>query len=140
MSKSTTGQSSKSGRKSPRVKKRQQRTVPMGIVHVLASFNNTIVTITDPAGNVLSWTSAGKVNFKGSRKSSAYAATVAALEASRAAMGMGMKEVEVNLSGAGQGREAAVRGVQSSGLIINIIRDKTPVAHNGCRPRKRRRV
>lgn len=112
----------------------------MGIVHVLASFNNTIVTIADPAGNVLSWTSAGKVNFKGSRKSSAYAATVAALEASKTVMGMGMKEVEVNLNGAGQGREAAVRGVQSSGLIINIIRDKTPVAHNGCRPRKRRRV
>ena len=139
MNKSTASQSGKQ-RKAPRIKKRQQRTVPSGVVHVLATFNNTIVSISDPSGNVLSWTSAGKVNFKGSRKSSAYAATVAALEASKTVVGMGMKEVEINLNGAGQGREAAVRGVQSSGLIINIIRDKTPVAHNGCRPRKRRRV
>lgn len=140
MSKSSTSQAGKSQRKANRGKKKVVRSVPSGIAHVLASFNNTVISITDPAGNVLSWASAGKVNFKGSRKSSAYAATVAAQDAARAAMSMGMKETEVNLKGAGTGRESAVRGLQSSGLIITIIRDRTPVAHNGCRPRKRRRV
>lgn len=140
MNKSNTGQAGKTQRKGNRGKKKIARNVPSGIAHVLASFNNTVVSITDPAGNVLSWASAGKVNFKGSRKSSAYAATIAAQDAARAAMDMGMKETEVNLKGAGTGRESAVRGLQSSGLIITIIRDKTPVAHNGCRPRKRRRV
>jgi len=123
-----------------RVKKKIQRTVPSGIAHVKATFNNTIVSITDLAGNVISWSSAGKSNFSGSRKSSAFAATVAAQNAGREAMGAGMKECEVNLSGPGAGRESAVRGLQSAGLVITTIRDKTPVPHNGCRARKRRRV
>ena len=123
-----------------KVKKKQLRNVPAGIAHVKATFNNTIVVITDLAGNVLSWASAGKVNFSGSRKSSAFAATVAAQDAAKVAMTMGMKEVEVNLKGPGAGRESAVRGLQSAGLMISVIRDKTPVPHNGCRPRKRRRV
>lgn len=123
-----------------RVKKKITRTVPAGIAHVRATFNNTIVSITDLAGNVISWASAGKANFSGSRKSSAFAATVAAQNAARDAMGIGMKECEVNLSGPGAGRESAVRGLMSAGLAISVIRDKTPVPHNGCRARKRRRV
>lgn len=123
-----------------KVRKKVTRNVPSGIAFVKATFNNTIVSITDLAGNVISWASAGKVNFSGSRKSSAYAATVAAQDAANVAMGVGMKEVEVNLSGPGAGRESAVRGLQSSGLIVTTIRDTTPVPHNGCRPRKRRRV
>lgn len=123
-----------------RVKKKVMRTVPSGIAHVRATFNNTIVSITDLAGNVVSWASAGKANFSGSRKSSAFAATVAAQNAARDAIGLGMKECEVNLSGPGAGRESAVRGLMSAGLAISIIRDKTPVPHNGCRARKRRRV
>lgn len=125
---------------SVRSKRRLQKNVPSGIVHVSATFNNTIISITDLVGNVISWASAGKVNFSGSRKSSAFAATVAAQDAAKAALSMGMKEVEVNLKGPGAGRESAVRGLQSSGLIITLIRDKTPVPHNGCRPSKRRRV
>ena len=129
------------GAKKPvRTKKKIARNVPTGIVHVKATFNNTIVSITDLAGNVIAWSSAGKVNFSGSKKSSAFAATVAAQDAGKAAMAVGMKEVEVNLSGPGAGRESAVRGLQSAGLAITIIRDKTPVPHNGCRARKRRRV
>ena len=123
-----------------KTKKKTTRNVPSGIVHVKATFNNTIVAITDLAGNVISWSSAGKAGYIGSRKSSAFAATVAAQEAAKVAMSSGMKEVEVNLSGPGAGRESAVRGLQSAGLLIAIIRDKTPVPHNGCRPRKRRRV
>lgn len=123
-----------------RTRKKSQRSVPSGVAHVSATFNNTIISITDLVGNVISWASAGKVNFSGSRKSSAFAATVAAQDAAKTAMSMGMKEVEVNLKGPGAGRESAVRGLQSAGLIITIIRDKTPVPHNGCRPRKRRRV
>lgn len=123
-----------------RVKKKNARTVPSGIAHVKATFNNTIIAITDLAGNVVSWASAGKANFSGSKKSSAFAATVAAQSAARDAMAQGMKECEVNLKGPGSGRESAVRGLMSAGLSISIIRDKTPVPHNGCRPRKRRRV
>ncbi len=123
-----------------RVKKKIARTVPAGIVHVKATFNNTIIAITDLAGNVVSWSSAGKANFAGSRKSSAFAATVAARNAANDAMALGMKECEVNLNGPGAGRESAVRGLMSAGLIVSIIRDKTPVPHNGCRARKRRRV
>lgn len=125
---------------SVRVKKKVVRNVPSGIAHVKATFNNTIISITDLAGNVISWSSAGKANFSGSRKSSAFAATVAAQNAARDAMTLGMKECEVNLSGSGAGRESAVRGLQSAGLAISVIRDTTPVPHNGCRPRKRRRV
>lgn len=124
-----------------KARKKAVRNVPSGIVNVKATFNNTTVAITDLSGNVISWASAGKVNFTGSRKSSAFAATVAAQDAAKNAMStVGMKEVEVNLKGPGAGRESAVRGLQSAGLIITIIRDKTPVPHNGCRPRKRRRV
>jgi small subunit ribosomal protein S11 len=123
-----------------RVKKKIQRTVPAGIAHVKATFNNTVVAITDLAGNVIAWSSAGKSNFAGSRKSSAFAATVAAQNAAKDAMALGMRECEVNLNGPGAGRESAVRGLMSSGLSITIIRDKTPVPHNGCRARKRRRV
>ncbi len=121
-------------------RKKVVRNVPSGIAHVKATFNNTIVSITDLTGNVISWASAGKAGYIGSRKSSAFAATVAAQEAAKVAVTLGMKEIEVNLSGPGAGRESAVRGLQSAGLAITIIRDKTPVPHNGCRPRKRRRV
>jgi small subunit ribosomal protein S11 len=127
-------------KKTAKVRKKSQRNVPVGIAHVLASFNNTIVSITDLAGHVIAWCSAGKAGYSGSRKSSAFAATVAAQEAAKAAMALGMKEVEINLKGPGAGRESAVRGLQSSGLNITIIRDVTPVPHNGCRARKRRRV
>ena len=123
-----------------RVKKKVARTVPSGIAHVKATFNNTNVTITDLAGNVISSSSARKANFSGSKKSSAFAATVAAQNAAREAMAVGMKECEVNLNGPGAGRESAVRGLMRAGLSISIIRDKTPVPHNGCRARKRRRV
>jgi len=123
-----------------RAKKKITRTVPSGIAHVKATFNNTIVSITDPSGNVIAWASAGKTNFTGSRKSSAFAASVAAQDAGKIAMNYGMKEVEVCLKGPGAGRESAVRGLQSAGLIITLIKDKTPIPHNGCRPRKRRRV
>ncbi len=121
-------------------RRKTQKSIPSGIAHVKATFNNTIVSITDLAGNVISWASAGKVNFSGSRKSSAFAATVAAQDAAKGAMAIGMKEVEVNLKGPGAGRESAVRGLQSAGLMITIIRDTTPIPHNGCRARKRRRV
>lgn len=127
-------------KKTVKPKKKNSPQSPIGVAHVKASFNNTIVTISDPAGRVIVWSSAGKVNFSGSRKSSAFAATVAAQDAGKAAMIAGVREVEVDLSGAGAGRESAVRGLQSSGLGIKAIRDTTPVPHNGCRARKRRRV
>jgi len=123
-----------------KTRKKTNRNIPSGIVHVNTTFNNTIISITDPSGHVIAWASAGKVGYAGSRKSSAFAATVAAQDAAKTAMAVGMKEVEVNLKGPGAGRESAVRGLQSAGLGITIIRDKTPVPHNGCRPRKRRRV
>jgi small subunit ribosomal protein S11 len=123
-----------------KAKKKVARNVPNGIALVTASFNNTIVTITDLAGNVVAWSSAGKAGYSGSRKSSAFAATMAAQDAGKTAMNQGMKEIEVNLRGPGAGRESAVRGLMSTGLAVTIIRDKTPVPHNGCRSRKRRRV
>ncbi|AAD18766.1 ribosomal protein S11 [Chlamydia pneumoniae TW-183] len=122
------------------VKRKQLKNIPSGVVHVKATFNNTIVSITDPAGNVISWASAGKVGYSGSRKSSAFAATVAAQDAAKTAMNSGLKEVEVCLKGTGAGRESAVRALISAGLVVSVIRDETPVPHNGCRPRKRRRV
>ena len=135
-------ETSKADAKKPTVKVRKKvhRNVPSGVAHVRATFNNTIIAITDLSGNVISWASAGKVGYAGSRKSSAFAATVAAQDAAKTAIAVGMKEIEVNLKGPGAGRESAIRGLQSSGLNITIIRDKTPVPHNGCRPRKRRRV
>jgi len=123
-----------------RKKIRGGRSIPTGIAHVKASFNNTQVAISDPKGGVISWSSAGRAGFKGSRKSTAFAATMVAQEAGRAAAAKGMHEVEVRLQGAGAGRESAVRGLQSAGLSVSVIQDVTPVAHNGCRARKRRRV
>lgn len=131
---------SQAAKKNVKTKRRTGLSVPSGIAHVKATFNNTIIVLTDPAGKVIAWSSAGKVNFSGSRKSSGFAATVAAQDAAKIAMSAGMKEVEVNLNGPGAGRESAVRGLQSAGLSISIIRDKTPVIHNGCKARKRRRV
>ncbi|NGX57564.1 MAG: 30S ribosomal protein S11 [Chlamydiae bacterium] len=121
------------------VRKSKSRHFPIGIVHVQATFNNTIVTVTDMAGHVVAWASAGKSGFKHSKKSSAYAGNIAAQNATKDAMALGMKEVKLKLTGPGAGRESAVRGVQSTGMIITEIEDVTPVAHNGCRPRKRRR-
>ncbi|OQW97897.1 MAG: 30S ribosomal protein S11 [Verrucomicrobia bacterium A1] len=115
--------------------------IPTGIVHIRATFNNTSVTITDPRGAVISWSSAGRCAFKGSRKSTAYAATVVAQEAARTAIAnSGMREVEIFVQGPGSGRESAIRAIQSAGLAVTAIRDVTPIPHNGCRPPKRRRV
>jgi len=132
--------STKKDGKDKKVKKKITRNVPVGIVSVKATFNNTLIAITDPQGNVVAWASAGKCGYSGSRKSSAFAATVAAQDAGKVAVAMGMKEVEVNLKGPGAGRESAVRGLIAAGLQVTTIKDVTPVPHNGCRPRKRRRV
>jgi small subunit ribosomal protein S11 len=126
---------------SVRSRKKNQRNVPAGIAHIFASFNNTIVTITDLAGKVLVCFSAGRAGFSGSRKSNVFAAAVAGQEAGKAViLSCGMKEVEVELKGPGAGRESAARGVQSAGLVVTTIRDVTPVAHNGCKARKHPRV
>lgn len=122
------------------VKAKGSKNIYSGFAHVLSTFNNTIVTITDLNGNVIGWSSAGKVGFKGSRKSTAYAAQMVAQDASRQAMGHGLKEVEVLVRGPGAGRESAVRALQAIGLDLTVIRDVTPVPHNGCRPPKQRRV
>lgn len=122
------------------IKAKGSKNVVNGIAHILATFNNTNVTITDLNGNVLGWSSSGKVGFKGSRKSTAYAAQLVAQDASRQAMGHGLKEVEVRVKGPGSGRESAVRALQAVGLEITVIKDVTPVPHNGCRPPKPRRV
>jgi small subunit ribosomal protein S11 len=122
------------------LKAKGSKNVHSGIAHVLSTFNNTIVTITDLTGKVIGWSSAGKVGFKGSRKSTAYAAQLVAQDASRQAMGHGLKEVEVRVKGPGAGRESAVRALQAIGLDLTVIRDVTPVPHNGCRPPKQRRV
>lgn len=122
-------------------KKKTHRNVPSGIAHVLATFSNTIISITDLTGNVISWCSAGRSGYTGSRKSSAFAASVAAEDAAKQAIAVsGMKDVEVNLCGPGTGRESAVKGLRGGGLDITSIRDVTPIAHNGCRAPKRRRV
>jgi small subunit ribosomal protein S11 len=116
------------------------RHVPVGIAHIRATFNNTLVSITDMTGAVISWSSAGRCGFKGSRKSTAFAATTVAQEAARAAQVHGLQEVEVRVQGPGAGRESAIRALQSAGLTVTAIRDVTPIPHNGCRPPKRRRV
>ena len=121
-------------------RKKSGRHVPSGIAYVHASFNNTKVTFTDLHGNVLCWSSSGKNGFKGSRKSTAYAAQVVAADAAKKAEALGMKDVEVRINGPGAGRDSAVRGIASIGMEINAIKDITPVPHNGCRPPKRRRV
>ena len=121
-------------------KAKGSKNITSGIANIAATFNNTIVSITDAKGNVISWSSAGKCNFRGSRKSTAYAAQVVAQDAARNAMSHGLKEVQIRVSGPGLGRDSAIRGLQAIGLEISSIIDVTPVPHNGCRPRKRRRV
>ena len=124
----------------PRVKKKEKKTVPNGVVHIQSTFNNTIVTITDAAGNVVAWSSAGVQGFKGSRKSTPFAAQVAAERAGTAAKDYGVKNLEVRVKGPGPGRESAVRALNAVGFRITQIEDVTPIPHNGCRPPKRRRV
>jgi small subunit ribosomal protein S11 len=121
-------------------KAKGSKNITSGVANIAATFNNTIVSITDAKGNVISWSSAGKCNFRGSRKSTAYAAQVVAQDAARNAMAHGLKEVQIRVSGPGLGRDSAIRGLQAIGLEISSIIDVTPVPHNGCRPRKRRRV
>ena len=121
-------------------KKREKKNVPVGQAHVQATFNNTIVTITDPAGNTVAWASAGSQGLKGSRKGTMYAAQIVAEAAAKKAADVGMRQVDVFIKGPGSGRESAIRALQAAGLEITMIRDVTPVPHNGCRPPKRRRV
>ena len=123
-----------------KVRRKEKKNVAQGEAHIKSTFNNTIVTITDPTGAVISWASAGTVGFKGSRKSTPFAAQMAAEAAGRRAMEHGLQSVEVYVRGAGSGREAAIRSLQASGLTVTAIRDVTPIPHNGCRPPKRRRV
>lgn len=123
-----------------RVRRRERKNISSGIAHVSASFNNTMITITDAQGNAISWSSAGSMGFKGSRKSTPFAAQMAAEDAGKKAMDHGMKTLEVEVRGPGSGRESALRALQSIGFQITAIRDVTPIPHNGCRPRKRRRV
>ena len=121
-------------------KAKGSKNVSSGVANVLASFNNTVVSISDPHGGVIAWSSAGRAGFKGSRKSTAFAATVVGQEAARVAVSKGMTEVEVRVQGPGAGRESAIRALQATGLLVTVIKDLTPMPHNGCRPRKRRRV
>src|SRR5687768_1080576 len=123
-----------------RTRRKERKHIPRGRAYIQSTFNNTLVTLTDPNGNVLSWGSAGSSNFKGSRKSTPYAAQVAAEKAARQAMEHGLRQVDVYVRGPGSGREAAIRAIQASGVAIISIRDVTPIPHNGCRPPKRRRV
>ncbi len=123
-----------------RGKQKEKKNIPIGVAHVHASFNNTIITITDPNGNTISWASAGNVNFKGSRKGTPFAAQVAADKASRIAQEHGLKQISIQVNGPGSGRETAMRALAASGLEVTHIVDVTPLAHNGCRPPKRRRV
>ena len=127
-------------KKRTKTKRRERKSVPAGIAYIQSTFNNTMVTLTDPEGNVLAWGSSGTAGFKGSRKGTPYAAQLAARDAARKAMEHGLRRVEVRVKGPGSGREAAIRSLQSAGLYITGIRDVTPVPHNGCRPPKRRRV
>ncbi|MDX9752805.1 MAG: 30S ribosomal protein S11 [bacterium] len=128
------------GSRGARGKKKVKKNIPRGIVHIQATFNNTIVTVTDMKGNAISWATSGNTGFKGSRKSTPYAAQMTAQEAAQKAMEHGLQEVEVRVKGPGSGREAAIRALQVLGLRIRVIRDVTPIPHNGCRPPQRRRV
>lgn len=127
-------------RKTTRTKRRERKNIERGQAHIQSTFNNSIVTLTDTQGNTISWASAGQLGFKGSRKSTPYAAQMAAETAAKAAMEHGLKAVEVFVKGPGAGREAAIRSLQATGLEVTMIKDVTPVPHNGCRPPKRRRV
>ena len=128
------------GKKKFSSKSKVVRNVSSGVAHVQATFNNTIITITDSSGNVITWSSAGAMGFKGSRKSTPFAAQMAATTAAQKAVNQGMKEIKVYVKGPGSGREAAIRSLQSAGLEVSVIKDVTPIPHNGCRPPKRRRV
>ncbi len=130
----------KPAKKTVRTKRRDRKQIENGVAHIRSSFNNTIVTITDTHGNAISWASSGGLGFKGSRKSTPYAAQLAAESAAKSAMEHGLKSVEVMVKGPGSGREAAIRSLQAAGLEVNLIKDVTPIPHNGCRPPKRRRV
>ncbi len=123
-----------------RTKRKERKNIEYGVAHIRSTFNNTIVTITDTKGNAISWASAGGLGFKGSRKSTPFAAQMAAESAAKAAMEHGLKQIEVFVKGPGAGREAAIRSLQAAGLEVNLIKDVTPIPHNGCRPPKRRRV
>ena len=123
-----------------RVRRRERKNISSGVAHVNSTFNNTMITITDAQGNAISWSSAGAMGFKGSRKSTPYAAQVAAEDAGRKAAEHGMRTLEVEVRGPGSGRESALRALQAAGFVVTSIRDVTPIPHNGCRPRKRRRV
>ena len=127
-------------KKRTKARRRERKSIPAGRAYVQSTFNNTIVTLTDPEGNVIAWGSSGTAGFKGSRKGTPYAAQLAARDAARKAMEHGLRQIEVYVKGPGSGREAAIRSLQSSGLYITGIRDVTPIPHNGCRPPKRRRV
>jgi small subunit ribosomal protein S11 len=127
-------------KKGTRIRKKERKNITSGVAHVVASFNNTMITITDAQGNAIAWSSAGTMGFKGSRKSTPYAAQVAAEDAGRKAMEHGVKLLEVEVSGPGSGRESALRAFQNIGFTVTAIRDVTPIPHNGCRPPKRRRV
>ena len=127
-------------KKRTRARKREKKSIPAGKAYIQSTFNNTIITLTNPEGSVIAWASSGTAGFKGSRKGTPYAAQLAARDAARKAMVHGLRQVEVYVKGPGSGREAAIRSLQSSGLYITSIRDVTPVPHNGCRPPKRRRV
>ncbi len=127
-------------RRVPRAKRKERKMIDRAVAHIKSTFNNTIVTISDPAGNTISWASAGVMGFKGSKKSTPFAAQMAAERAAREAMEHGVREVEVYVKGPGSGREAAIRSLQAAGLEVNVIKDVTPIPHNGCRPPKRRRV
>jgi small subunit ribosomal protein S11 len=127
-------------KESTRIRRRERKNIISGVAHVNSSFNNTMITITDAQGNAISWSSAGLMGFKGSRKSTPFAAQMAAEDAGKKAAEHGVKTLEVEVSGPGSGRESALRALQSAGFTITSIRDVTPIAHNGCRPRKRRRV
>ena len=128
------------GKKRPRTRRRERKSVPTGRAYIQSTFNNTIVTLTDPEGNVIAWGSSGTAGFKGSRKGTPYAAQLAAQDAARKGMGHGLRQVDVYVKGPGSGREAAIRALQGSGLYITSIKDVTPIPHNGCRPPKKRRV
>lgn len=127
-------------RRGTRVKRKERKNIEVGVAHIRSTFNNTIITLTDTKGNVLSWSTAGHMGYKGSKKSTPYAAQMAAETAAKAAMEHGLRTIEVFVKGPGAGREAAIRSLQAAGLEVNMIKDVTPIPHNGCRPPKRRRV
>ena len=140
MAKAAGSAADKKGKSGKKFKKKERKHIPHGLVHVQASFNNTIVTISDPTGNTVSWKSSGSLGFRGSRKGTPFAAQQAAMNAANQARDHGMRSVDVRVSGPGSGRESAVRALSAAGLDVRTIRDVTPVPHNGCRPPKRRRV